>query len=351
MGSSDGAVTAFGRASRGYDLAARGDVHGNFTSYLTGTVRAPIVVRQYPGERVTLDGNVSPSASGSSAAVLSVNGSGGYTWYWGFEVTNSSPVRTDTNPCTYCRGDGIDVFAAGTKIINCIVHDAGQGIGNWTTALNSELYGNFIYFNGYVAPDRTHGHGIYTQNYNGGSKLIKQNFIFDTIGPGSLGIQATGSAVAGFKDSAVTENVFSRARCTIGGLSPAFSLSGSSFTNNKSWDIPVDIGYFSEDVNPFDCTDNYLVNLKLTNSSAVFGSPVVTGRRGYVEEGNTFIGESHAQDIVDFPDNTYIATDGPPVVDEVFVIPNQYEAGRATVVIYNWDGSSTQSVDVTGVVT
>src|SRR5512140_3230068 len=71
---------------------------GNFTSYLTGTASQPIVVRQYPGERATLDGNVNPSQSGSTAPVLA-HSSGGYTWYWGFEVTNSSPVRTDTYPC------------------------------------------------------------------------------------------------------------------------------------------------------------------------------------------------------------------------------------------------------------
>ena len=32
------------------------------------------------------------------------------------------------------------------------------------------------------------------------------------------------------------------------------------------------------------------------------------------------------------------------------ILPNAYEAGRATIVVYNWDGSATQAVDLTGVV-
>ena len=80
-----------GTVKPGDTIWLRGGTYtGNFTSYLKGTAKAPIVVRQYPGERVTLDGNVNPAASGSNAPVLTVNGNGGYTWYWGFEVTNSS---------------------------------------------------------------------------------------------------------------------------------------------------------------------------------------------------------------------------------------------------------------------
>jgi hypothetical protein len=130
---------------------------GTFTSYLTGTSSQPIVVRQYPGERATLDGNVNPSVSGSRDPVLKVHVFGGYTWYWGFEVTNSSPVRTDTVPCTNCRGDGMRVAARGTKIINCVIHDAGQGFLFSSAAVNAEVYGNLDYYNGYS--DRTVGTG------------------------------------------------------------------------------------------------------------------------------------------------------------------------------------------------
>src|SRR5512140_3906683 len=69
-----------------------GKYTGNFTSYLTGTASQPIVVRQYPGERATLDGNANPAARGTMAPALAVS-NGGYVWFWGFEVMNSNPNR------------------------------------------------------------------------------------------------------------------------------------------------------------------------------------------------------------------------------------------------------------------
>src|ERR1035441_1759781 len=53
---------------------------GHYRVAPTGTSRNPIVVRQYPGERATINGS------------LTVNGAD--TWYWGFEVTNLLPGRT-----------------------------------------------------------------------------------------------------------------------------------------------------------------------------------------------------------------------------------------------------------------
>ena len=102
-----------------YRRPASLDSHGDpaiFVSTLTGTAAAPIVVRQYPGERATLDGNLAPSAP-----VLLVNGS--YTWYWGFEITNSDPNRY------VARGDGIDSYGHHNRFINLVIHDTGQGVG------------------------------------------------------------------------------------------------------------------------------------------------------------------------------------------------------------------------------
>ena len=73
-----------------YQRAAVEDSEGNIVLYvstLAGTADAPIVVRQYPGERATLDGVLAPSVP-----VLVVNGH--YSWFWGFEITNSHPDRS-----------------------------------------------------------------------------------------------------------------------------------------------------------------------------------------------------------------------------------------------------------------
>ena len=64
-----------------------GTYKGHFTSSLEGAADKPIVVRQYLGERATLDGN-----DGTNEVTLAVNGSD--TWFWGFEITNSNTTRS-----------------------------------------------------------------------------------------------------------------------------------------------------------------------------------------------------------------------------------------------------------------
>src|SRR5262245_35124556 len=61
-----------------------GTYTGNWTNRLKGEPGKPIVVRQYPGERVILDGN----GSGKTPTLTVV---GAYTWFWGFEITNTDP--------------------------------------------------------------------------------------------------------------------------------------------------------------------------------------------------------------------------------------------------------------------
>src|SRR3954462_10525658 len=68
-----------------------GTYTGRFISQLNGSSAAPIVVRNYPGERATIDGNY-----GGNLPTLEIHGV--YAWYWGFEITNSDPGRWSTVP-------------------------------------------------------------------------------------------------------------------------------------------------------------------------------------------------------------------------------------------------------------
>ena len=105
-----------------------GTYRGNFTSRLSGTAAAPIIVRSYAGQRATISGT------------LSVDGA--YTWYWGFEVANPSSSTQNIM--------GIDSHGPGTKFINLVVHDhSGNGIGVWSEAPNAEVYGSLVYNNGF----------------------------------------------------------------------------------------------------------------------------------------------------------------------------------------------------------
>ena len=149
-----------------------------FTSDLTGTSSAPIIVRQYPGERAKIDGNYA-----GTQTTLTIMGS--YTWYWGFEVFNSDPTRyTSNGDYPPRRGEGVQLSGIGTRMINMIVHDTSQGVLTGEGATDARIYGNLFYYNGYDSPDRGHGHGIYAQNLGSTPKPIYDNIILQQFGWG-----------------------------------------------------------------------------------------------------------------------------------------------------------------------
>src|SRR6185437_720416 len=110
----------------GDEIWLAGGTYGNglsqFNSALTGSATSPIIVRAIPGQRATINGG------------LQVSGS--YTWYWGFEVTNLAITGRNAQ-FTF----GFDIFGPGTRFINLIVHDTGQGFGFWKQAIHAEIYG------------------------------------------------------------------------------------------------------------------------------------------------------------------------------------------------------------------
>ena len=194
------ALTQPSGVNPGDTIWLRGGLYAvTFVSYLNGTAASLVVVRQYPGERATLDGGNS-----AGTAVLAVRGS--YTWFWGFEVMSSDPARqsnqSGSNPSDIHRGDGIQIWQTGDhpgfKFINLAIHDARQGVSFWKEAVDAEINGCLIYYNG-------EGHEIYTQNQTG-TKHIVDNVIFENF---DHGIQAYGSSSAYLNNYDIEGNTFS----------------------------------------------------------------------------------------------------------------------------------------------
>ena len=80
----------------GATIWVRGGTYGNgltiFRSRLVGTAAAPIVVRNYPGERATINGGLQIGCCDRDPKP----DQGAYTWFWGLEVTSSITDRTGT---------------------------------------------------------------------------------------------------------------------------------------------------------------------------------------------------------------------------------------------------------------
>jgi hypothetical protein len=339
---------------------------GAFVSRLIGSKDLPIMIRQYPGERATIDGN------------LTVKGT--WTIYWGFEVVNSDPNQG--------RENGIMVFGAHTKFINLIVHDSsGSGFGVWSEAPDSEVYGSIIYNNGV---DKFN-HGIYLQNQVG-TKDIVDNIIFNQSGLGIHGYSLPGEYLHGFH---IEGNVsFNNGTLSQNGPWPNILVGGETpaerivLLNNYTYQrtaIPglnVDLGYETSANKDLTVKDNYFMG----------GSPVFHIRNWdqITLTGNTFIGLANLVDfqlpgsndpsISQWDNNTYFA-DGTttsfrfadqeltfpgwqqatnfdhnspyvvsrPIGARIFVRPNIYEAGRAHIIVYNWDLQDTVDVDLSTV--
>src|SRR5207302_10567663 len=77
---------ASGRVQPGDAIWVRGGTYkGSFRSTVAGTAAAPVVIRQYPGERAVIDG----ASSDKDTWIVA----GEYTTFWGLEFTNSNPRR------------------------------------------------------------------------------------------------------------------------------------------------------------------------------------------------------------------------------------------------------------------
>jgi hypothetical protein len=331
------------------------------------------VVRQYIGERATINGGMS---------VL-----GSYTWFWGFEVTNLAVSnRTVSTPGSLNPfPNGFDIYAPGSKFINLTVHDTAQGFGFWTAATDADIYGSLIYNNGWQAPDRGHGHGIYTQNQTG-TKTIADNIILQGF---AMGIQAYGSPTAYVQNYALNGNTIFNAGTLLAAGSHDYNLliaggpgpANISVQNTYTYHKPSDNSGLSALDWPETVT---ALNLTATNNYWIGGNPAI---QVYNWNGATFSGNtaySLANSVLTvgnlqpstytWNNNSYFGnnlfmqgaqsqnftawqstsggldansafTAGRPNGTWVFWRPNQYEPGRANVTIYNWPLASSVAIN------
>ena len=325
-----------------------GVYRGRFDSFLLGTSAAPIVVRQLPGHRATIDSN--DGTVNPVEGALSIRSEGGYAWYWGFEVMNSDSKRTsadrDAFPHDLYRANGVNVYASNVKLINMVVHDVDNGVFVGDTERNVEINGLVAYYNGHDAPDSAWGHGIYVQNRSRTEPRVVRDTI--TASNFSHGIHAYGSADRGLNAIRLEGNisfqngVLSRFHLVrnllLGGLSSALdAVVLNNYTYYSRPDGENNLGYSAG-----------------APGAVVAGNYFVSGRQSLVWVGpppsfmaeNVFFGlTTPATLTTTFPSNTYYGNRRPTNVWS-FVRPNRYELGRAHVAVYNWPRESEVAIDL-----
>lgn len=343
-----------------------GRYRGAFRTMLDGAPGRYIVFRQFPGARVTIDGTL--------------RADGSYLAFWGFEILQSDPVGAGTY--------GLQANTNAGRFINLVIHDVGtQGVSFWTPGVDAELYGCIVYNNG------SHfnlDHGVYAHNERG-TKRIVDNVFFDNY---ARGIQIYASPKNTELRNFEVEGNVSFNNGTISAVPGRYNLLISAQVPTGGMVAADNMLYYSPGT---DGTNIRLGHYAAANNQDVVlrNNYVAGGRLGLdmtepwreaVVENNVFIGDEEMVRLggaglahYRWSGNRYYrdpaarawlyesarldlegwrraagigASDeavGAAPETKVFVRPNKYESGRATIVVYNWERRTTVSVDVGGV--
>ncbi|MCI0394000.1 MAG: hypothetical protein L0332_03415 [Chloroflexi bacterium] len=372
-----------------------------------GTAEAPILYRACPNARVTLDGGVGYLSQHTWLWGLEITNltDPGQAVSW--INTPDGPVKGGSALVNVRVAGGRLI----NNVIHDS-RSGQSGIGGWDGGAGQVYYGNLVYSNGHEPDTSRPPHGVYAQNRfeRDGYKYFVNNIFLDhaeLCGEKCYNFNAhtQGSGyVSGFY---VFQNIFGNGRFAIGGANAHASPSDNHVvTNNYFFNAgKIQLGFRKPWQGQF--IDNYVAGnsgVLLTIWGAGeenFSLPDVT-----VVQNNSFVHSSNrhyldlyamtstapvgtaglrSDDVIDenyygegmavkywvddktlslrsleewqvqsgqdrgaagFDLNSTVGPD--PAENAVFLIPNEYEAGRGHLAIYNWSGSATTPVDLSG---
>ena len=347
---STGLAGGNGKVAAGDTVWIHGGTYtGSFRETVSGQAGKAIVFRQYPGERAVIDGAGTP---GGAQSVFYVGGQ--YTEFWDFEITNSDGGRTTTSLANNVRPNVVANYASHTKYINMVVHDGGVAFYNEPAYGDVEIAGCLIYNNGWQSTDRGHGHALYLKS-DGGQVIARDNVIFNQFGYGVHLYSNAGSGAnsnihmlnnVAFNNGTLATNSTS-ANILMGGENPS---TGDEFSGNMTYYTPgkggtgVQMGYQSTQNGSLTLTNNYFEGGSTVMSVGYWSSLSMSG--------NTLIGTSS---LTSNSGGASLSSglslfNSLPGATKVFVHANPHQAGRANIVVYNWAGQGSVSVDLSGVV-
>lgn len=337
--------TGLTRIATGQTLWLRGGIYrGQFRSTSRATAASPARVRQFPGERATLDGK-----GYIEKPILSVAGVN--TWFLDFEVMNSQTNRyspeggSHPTPGNMPNIDGIQTeqtgdSGSGCKFINLVIHDTRQGISLWKEAADAEVYGCLIYYNGWLAPDRGHGYATYQQNQTG-RRGVRNCFFWSGFESGFVGY---GSDAAPLKNFDLDQNTIFNCGALGVEMNRDILLGGgqvvenSNIRSNSNWYATIgdgttlNLGYADAGAGSVNC---------IVSWNQFLGGKAISVRSTNLSLVNNFIAGSP----VNFPagsGNTIQST--MPADLRVWIRPNQYTPGRTHVTVYSGGNATTATL-------
>jgi hypothetical protein len=311
---------AGGKVQPGDTIWVRGGTYdAPFRSSLNGASGKPVVVRAYPGERPIVDGGQTTADNFTVA--------GQYVVIWGLEFTNSDPSRTTSEINHNYRANMVVNNGSHNKYIDLVVHDGGTGFYSYSQWSDVEVYGGVWYNIGWQAPDRGHGHALYLKS-DAGLLLVKDNVVFNQYGYGLHIYTNDGDGL--LNNIRAEGNVsFDNGALSPTGTSANIGNLGVPLANNLA--IVGNMTYMAP---------------SLSGDNLLLGSGNgLTATDNFVVGGNGLANGSWSGSVVN-RGNTSQAAGAASTSPTVFVRPNAYERGRANIVIYNWSGQGSVSVNL-----
>lgn len=369
-----------------------------------GTAEAPIVYRACPNAHVILDGGVGYLSQytwlwGFDMTNITDPGDGPAV-----VDTPEGPVKGGAALANVKVAGGRLI----NNIIHDAM-SSQSGIGGWDGGSGQIFYGNIIYGNGQDPDTSRAPHGIYTQNHYDldGYKYYVNNMVLDhaqLCGEKCYNFHAHTQGAGYVSGMVVIANIFSGGRFAIGGANSHHSPADHNFvTGNYFYDMgEIQLGFrkpwqgwFTDNYvagnsgvlltiwgdneesftrpgptivrhNTFIYTDNlhHLDLYAMTSATPIGQAPLWPGDiidNNYYGEGIKVrywvngqalslksLAEWQNQPLEDGRTTPFDqqSTVGPnPTTNAVFILPNEYEPGRAHLAIYNWAGQETTLVD------
>ena len=355
---------------------------GTFTSKLSGVAGKPIVVRQLPGARAVLD------AAGAPGSALEVRGD--HSIFWGFEVTNSHPSRVSASTGNHDRPNAVVNNASNTKYIHLTIHDGGVAFYSYPSTHAVEVYGIIAYNNGWQGPDRGHGHALYVKS-NFGPVVLRDNVLFNQFG---YGVHLYSNAGSGQLINIRLEGniAFNNGTSAVGSASANILVGGAAYADNVvlrdnyTYFTPgiagtnVKLGYGTYQNGAISASGNYFVgggtvlevghwNTVALRENTFAGAATMYALQNpqtggvLLEDNKVYRDPASAAWQLGGAPHTWASWQiasglggsdsvraGAPASALVRVRGSSYEPGRATILVYNWDGSGSVPVDLTGIV-
>jgi hypothetical protein len=383
---------AFATINRAGDtiLIHGGDYYGHHTLWASGDEGNPLVVMPYNNEVVRMIGE------GAENMTLSIMGN--FTVVRDLIITqterNRASATNESWPDDIDTEIGLTIGGEGVKLLNSIIYNVySNGLGSSSNGVDVEISGCIIFNAGWRTLSRGAGHGMYLSN-NEGEKTIRKNIIFNSYGHGIQFYTEGSQKLIGstFEDNIIfnagvpssSDGVGVTRNFMMGGNAPISDMiirgnhtyfpvnsSGTGMhigynTVNESCIIKDNYIVRGEKVfvmHRFKSTimqNNTIIGKKDESLASVFFPEDVALRGEYNWDMNSYIGEEESffyandnatlnledwQDQLDFDQNSSFEQVA-GMKNHIKVIPNDYQEGRAHVVVYNWENQDEVSIDL-----